>query len=190
MTTPQDAPQFGHPSTWPTPAEQPTPAPRTRRIGLIAAVAAGALALIAGTGVSVWLLTRPDAATPAAASSASATEVAVRGVVTLRLSQFSWNSEQDPTCQGWKGFDDIRVGTQVTVTDATGKVLAVSSLDVGQAKGIAAGADGTKRATTCELAFHVLGGVTGGLGPYGVEVSHRGVLRYNEAQLSALALGF
>ncbi len=193
MTTPHDAPQqFGHPSTWPTPAESPAPpAPRPRRTGLIAAAVAGVLALMAGTGVSVWLLTRPDAAAPAAASSAaaSATEVTVRGVVTLQQGQFSWNSEQDPTCQGWKGFSDIRVGAQVTVTDAAGKVLAVSSLDVGQAKGIAAGADGMKRATTCELAFRVAG-VASGQGPYGVEVSHRGVLRYDEGRLSAVTLGF
>ncbi len=183
MTTPPDAPEFGHPSTWPAPAaEQPPLAARPRRVGLIAALAGGALLLMAATGISVWLLTRPDSKPPTARGSASSAPalnpVTVSGELVLQRGQFSWQSAADPTCSGLNGFSDLAAGAQITVTDAAGKVLAVGSLQRGVAEGITT--DG--RATTCSLRFTV-SGVPGGVGPYGVEVSHRGVVRFNEGEL-------
>lgn len=188
MTTPHDTPpQFGHPSTWPAqPLAVDAPAPqRPRRAGLIAAAVAGVVVLMAATGVTVWLLTRPDAApTPAAAapgsSAATLNPVTVAGELVLQRGQFAWQSAADPTCWGLNGFSDLAAGAQVTVTDAGGKVLVVGSLQRGVAEGIAT--DG--RATTCSLRFE-LGGVPGGVGPYGVEVAHRGVVRFNEGELVA-----
>lgn len=45
------------------------------------------------------------------------------------------------------------------------------------------------RASTCAMPFKV-SGVPRGVGPYGVEVAHRGVLRYDEGHLAVLRLGF
>jgi hypothetical protein len=145
-----------------------------------------------GTGFAVWFFMRPETSTTTATASSSAAApaaITVIGAVTLQRGQFVWNS-QAAGCQGLSGFADIRPGTQVTVTDASGKVVAVGSLDQGTAEGITE-EGGLSRATSCSLPFKV-SGVPRGAGPYGVEVSHRGVLHYPERDLDtqALTLGF
>lgn len=161
-------------------------APRPKRSGIAALAIVGVLVLMAGTGLGVWHATRPDATKPAAPAP-SVLDVA--GTVTLKLGQFTWNSVGEPTCQGWQGFADVAAGAQVTVTDASGKTLAVGAVGAGTAQGITTLTDGSHRADSCLLPFKVAG-VARGVGPYGVEVSHRGVLRYNEGDLAALKLGF
>lgn len=184
MTAPHDTPQFGHPSTWPStqPAVDTPPPGRKRRAGLIAGLAAGVVVLMAATGVSVWFLTRPDSKAPTVGTSSAPAlnPVTVSGELVLQRGQFSWQSAADPTCSGLNGFSDLAAGAQVTVTDAAGKTLAVGSLGRGTAEGITS--DG--RATTCSLPFKVAG-VPGGVGPYGVEVAHRGVVRFSEGELLA-----
>lgn len=172
--------------SWPAAGQAVAPTPKRFRAAIIAA-AIIVLGLMAGTGLAVWLLTRPDPA-PAPAPANPATLEAT-GMVTLQHSQFRWNGRADPTCMGWQGYDDIRGGAQVTVTDASGKVLVVGSLDPGTAIGITTEANGLPRAEQCTIPFKVAG-IPRGVGPYGVEVSHRGVLRYNESDLSGLMLGF
>lgn len=167
---------------------QPAP-PKPKRAGMIALAAAGVLLLMAGAGLGVWYVTRPDATPSAAAGAASPSTLDVTGVITLQRGQFTWNSVDDPTCQGWKGFEDLRAGAQVTVTDAAGKTLAVGAISAGTAQGITTEADGMHRAGSCMLPFKAAG-VARGAGPYGVEVAHRGVLRYNEGDLGGLMLGF
>lgn len=186
MTAPNAPQQFGHPSTWQAPAEQLPPAPRPRRVGLIAALAAGALVLMAATGVGVWLVTRPTTTAPA--PGASAATLTAWGSVVLQRGQFVWQSAADPTCQGLNGFSDLAAGTQVKVTDAAGKSLAVGALGRGVAEGITT-EGGMDRATTCTMPFEVPG-VAAGVGPYGVQLGQRGVLRYAEGQLTSLRIGF
>lgn len=184
VTTPDDSGQI-HSDF----ALQQLPSRRRRTPLLVAAAAFGALILMVGTGLGVWLVMRPKAATPATAPSAAGA-LEVTGVITLKRGQFVWLSQSSPTCEGLQGYADIRPGAQVTVTDAAGKVIAVGSVDVGTAQGITApDANGLQRATTCVLPFRVTG-VPHGVGPYGVEVSHRGVLHYDEAKLGGLELGF
>lgn len=183
MTAPQDSPAYT-----PTPDLSPVPPPPARRgIGLLAGVVVGVLILMAATGLGVWLAVKPDTKAPAAQPAASALEVT--GMVTLKHEQFRWGGRADPTCMGWQGFDDVRGGAQVTVTDASGKVLVVGSLDTGTATGITTEANGLPRAELCLIPFKVTG-IPRGAGPYGVEIAHRGILRYAEGNLGGLQLGF
>jgi hypothetical protein len=181
--SPQGGAPFGHPSTWPAPQSVAAAPPKRRMVAIILAVA-GVLALVAGTGVTVYLVTRPSSNVPAAAASPSAAAFTAAGTLLLKRGEFSWNSAADPTCQGLNGFSDLRGGTQVTVTDAAGKKLAIGVLANGRAGDFTTDSDGAQRAASCALSFAVTG-VPRGVGPYGVEISHRGVQNYNEAQLDA-----
>lgn len=71
------------------------------------------------------------------------------------------------------GFDDINQGAGVTIKDPSGKVVAVGELGGGKDIGDGLG---------CSFTFSVKD-VPSGLGIYGVEVSHRGLLQYKEAVL-------
>lgn len=144
-----------------------------------------------GTGFGAWLFMRPETTPAAVSASASPTAgmLEATGVIVLNRGQFVWHSTGDPTCEGLNGFADIRAGTQVAVTDASGKALAVDELEQGVALDITTEADGMHRAASCELRFKVTA-IPPGVGPYGVEVGHRGVTRYDEHDLATLRLGF
>ncbi|MGI5179510.1 hypothetical protein ACQEVZ_24585 [Dactylosporangium sp. CA-152071] len=183
MTTPPDAPQqFGHPSTWPTPTMVESPAPRTVSPSLFAAFTGAALVLMAIVGLGVWYVMRPDSAAPAPAAGS----VAIAGVVVLELPNFEWQSVENPVCKGRKDYEDITEGAQVTYFDASGKTLAVGKLGAGEARGITRGSDGVIRASACAVPFSIE--VPSGVGPYGVEVSNRGVRRFNEGSLTGLQI--
>lgn len=184
-------PPLGQPQAWqaplpPSSAPPGPPAPGSRA-GLIAVLVLGVLVLMAATGLGVWIFTRPDTTAAPATSPSAPPSVDVAGTVVLKQGQFTWNSVGDPTCQGWKGFEDIQGGASVTITDAGGKALLVGSLGRGTAQGITTESDGMHRAGSCELPF-IVSGVPGGVGPYGVEVSHRGVVHVNEGQLGSVQL--
>lgn len=96
------------------------------------------------------------------------------------------------------GYSDISVGTQVTVKDAAGKVLALGSLGAGrttdnkQAMGAwneqTSSFESVVKASTCTFYFSVEN-VLEGESIYSIEVAHRGELRYNRADLgTSLAL--
>ena len=108
------------------------------------------------TGVSVWWFTRPTAAgngTP------SGNTMLVAGGMHLRHGEYTGS---DTNCYGTGDYDDIRGGADVTVTNASSKVLAVGRLSQGQ----------VSPSGDCVLSFHV--SVPRGQGPYGLELSHRG----------------
>lgn len=80
-------------------------------------------------------------------------------------------------CWGSGGYGDLKQGTQITVTDAGGKVIALGQLGAGRMSG-----------TACVLPFVL--DVPAGHDFYGVEVGHRGVVRYTSDQMHrALELG-
>jgi hypothetical protein len=68
---------------------------------------------------------------------------------------------------GGLGYGDITTGTEVTLTDDSGKVISV-----GQLMG----------ASACKWTF-TLADVPAGGKFYGITISHRGTLHYTEAQL-------
>ncbi|AGL19474.1 hypothetical protein [Actinoplanes sp. N902-109] len=124
--------------------------------------------------------------TPAAhaepATSRTAATMVVRGELTLGPGDFTVYAQTQgmtgETCAGTGGFSDIAEDAPVTVTDATGTVVGVGKV-IGSRP---AGYDGTRN-TQCVLLFSV-SKVPTGRGFYGVEVSHRGAIRYAEADLA------
>lgn len=76
------------------------------------------------------------------------------------------------TCIGKGGYADIDEGTAVTITDAATATVAIGRLGVGRIDDYG-----------CTFGFSV-SSVPAGKGFYGIEVSHRGVLKYSEADIS------
>jgi hypothetical protein len=105
----------------------------------------------------------------------------VRGTVVLDRGQFVWGNDgpSDLRCTGQDGFDDIRPGAQITVTDPAGKVVALGKVRDGNAQLDETGKIGLE----CILPFEAAK-VPGGLGFYGVQVAHRGAVRFSEAALT------
>lgn len=83
-------------------------------------------------------------------------------------------------CHGGGGYGDIAYGSAVTVTDEAGKIVGLSKLERGYESG----------QYLCEFAFTVTG-VEAGHPFYGIEVAHRGVVKYAEADVTSpkLTLG-
>lgn len=93
----------------------------------------------------------------------------------------SFTRDLDETCRGEGGYSDIAGGTQVTVSDDTGTVIAVGAL-----------APGWGSVHSCILPFTVHD-VPAGHEFYQVEVSHRGKIKFREEEakngLPTLSLG-
>lgn len=102
------------------------------------------------------------------------TVATIRGVIQLRLSQFDASSTVND-CWGNGGYDDLREGAQVTVTDPDGRTIALGSVTGSSLQDTDAGLQ-------CVLSFEVED-VPRGAGFYGVEVAHRGVVRRGEADV-------
>lgn len=153
------------------------PAPPRRPSWVVPLLVAVALIVLAAAGVTTWALTRtPDAPTTPPASAAGGT-FAARG--TLRLADGigpAWPLGE--SCSGRGGYADIREGAQVTVTDSTGAVVALSELS----DGVVTDNPELQGSKVCEFAFS-LRDVPAGRGIYGVEVSHRGAVRFQEVDM-------
>lgn len=141
--------------------------------------------LAALTTVMLMLLTAcgssGPATTPTAAPSSSTTVFTMQGTVVLdrgnpnraNVSLVDADAKIVP-CHGRGGYDDLRVGAQVTVYDASGKVVGVGAVD-----SVSSTAD-----KGCRLDWSVPN-VPGGYGPYQYEVTHRGKLTITEADARA-----
>jgi hypothetical protein len=101
------------------------------------------------------------------------------GTVELKPGQF--RRIEQTGCTGDAG---IGVGTPVTVTDARGAVVAVGRLDLANytAGGGIGGLDSSVEDGTCDLQFTVAG-IPIDRGYYGVEIAHRGAVKFSEASL-------
>ena len=86
----------------------------------------------------------------------------------------------EPCALAEAGYEDIRDGAQVVITDASSKTIAVGKLGPGKMRR-PGGADASDR--HCVFAFEV--SAPRGHDFYGIEVSHRGRLQYTAAQLQA-----
>ena len=94
-----------------------------------------------------------------------------------------------PLCYGTNRYDDLRVGTQVVVTNPLGVVIATGSIDRAQwvnvhsttVPGVPAD---TSTAGDCKLSFSVPHVPFGRF--YNVQISHRSGATYSHAQLDAV----
>ncbi|GLZ76653.1 hypothetical protein Afil01_14600 [Actinorhabdospora filicis] len=78
----------------------------------------------------------------------------------------------DP-CSTSLGYDDIREGTQVTISDSADATVALGRLERGAV---------SNAYSACGFGFEIPG-VPAGLGFYGVSIGRRGTMRYAEAEL-------
>lgn len=134
----------------------PAQAPRKRRGWLIPTAVAAVVAVLFG-GLALFLVFRGSG-------------FDVTGTLTLTDDKAIWSLGMD--CQGSRGFDDIREGAQVIVTDADGKTVAVSRLGRGTAS----------TSTSCVFPVEIKG-VPGGSDFYGITVSHRRGLTYSADEI-------
>jgi hypothetical protein len=129
----------------------------------------------AGTSPSATTTSPTTSATPAPATSTTTTPTpfTVLGSIVLTSASIFGAEEMGSPCAGSSGMSDIRAGAAVTVTDETGKVVGLGELSSGKT---------TQVRIECTFDFIVYK-VPPGHGFYGVEVSHRGVVRFAEAKL-------
>lgn len=156
------------PATGPLPAATP-PAPRNRTL-LIAALAAGIAVVVTASAIGGILLLR-SGKTPIEAVKAATGPSTYRVTGSMSLAR-GYDGMTTP-CGGTGGYKDIRAGAQVSVSDAEGATVAIGRLEAGT----------VTSGRGCVLPFTV-DKVPAGKGFYGIEVSHRGVLRYDEAEFS------
>ena len=150
------------------PDHPPTPAAsRWSRLsrGAVLAIGAGIGAAVVG---ACW----------AGASLAGGTEENFSTDGTLTVSGIGAGLDSGDPCSGTDGYSDIDFGTQVSVTDAAGTLVAKGSLGLGKETELG-----------CEFPFTV-DDITPGSKFYTVEVSHRGGLTQTEDELRAGGLAF
>lgn len=135
-----------------------------------AAVALTAVAAVAGCG------TTTSPATPTTTAPAPLPLLA-RGTATLILPHFQW--DPGAGCWGVGTHADVTGGGQVTVTDATGAVVALGKLDPGTPS---MSADDPTRARLCLLTFRVPD-VPAGKGFYTVTVGAHPGVKVTEADM-------
>lgn len=121
------------------------------------------------TAVALLALTACGGGKPAAPTPSAARTLTIGG----QLEMVSGSIDTGPCVPAGAGYADIRQGTQVTVTDEGGKVVGLGTL----------GAGFTTGALKCLLPF-IVQRVPAGHPFYGVEVAHRGVVRYTAAQVA------
>ena len=137
----------------------------------------------AGSLVALVLLVGGCAATPAATPTPTAPATFdVTG--TLTLSRVMLYGSDGDSCSGIEGYDDIRTGTQVKVSDDTGKIVGLGALKAGLARDSKPSWKGTD---LCVFDFEVKGIPDSGA-IYGVEVSHRGVVQFTRDQADSVSL--
>lgn len=154
----------------PTTPPAPTVGPRSRLPWIVAGLA------VVVAAVAVGWQTLLSASEPERAA-VEQKALTVDGIIGLGLGGFTGTG---PGCEGAGGFDDVAIGTDVTVTDASGTVVAVGAIESSAARyDFKVGT----QPLGCDLHFR-LTGVPAGKKFYGVEVGRRGVVRYDEAALA------
>lgn len=143
-----------------------------------------AVLLAVAVGVAAWAVTHGTAATPKPAATATASQAAqldnLSGTLTLSAYNPQWK-DVGQSCQGTGGYQDIRTGAQVVVTDPAGKTVALASLSSGRV---------VTPFEECRFDFGV--GVPTGLAFYGVAIGNRKPYQVNGDVVSsplALTLG-
>jgi hypothetical protein len=170
--------------TYPIDAPAPIPPAPKRRRSLIPWIIIGALAVALAAVLVIPRLgdEKPSPALP------PATLTAV-GALTLDAGDFGYDRDAN-LCWGAGGYGDIEKGASVTITDAAGAVIGVGSLVAATPTQFTT-TDGTQsflgdpnaKPTHCDLSF-AIPNIPAGKGFYGVEVSHRGSVKYPEAALN------
>lgn len=135
---------------------------RKRRTALVAGAVALAILFVAvGVAASVML--------SGGKSPFGARTFTVHGTLAI-ADQSGYTASSAGGCAGANGYNDIGQGAAVVVSDAVGATVALGRLDEGHI---------APEGGRCVFAFSVPN-VPAGKGFYGVEISHRGMLKFSE----------
>jgi len=132
-------------TNYPNPVGTPNPRAPRRRSGLVVGLVIGLVLLLAAAGIGTYLLTRRGADT-------------FDAHITLTV----------PGCAS-PGYDDIRNGTQATLTNAHNTVVSIAQLDI---------------IGTCHWQA-TFPKVPAGEAFYGITIGRRGTLQFTEQELRA-----
>ncbi|MEV1245104.1 hypothetical protein [Nonomuraea sp. NPDC049750] len=152
--------------------------PAVAGVALVVLAAVAAVLIVVSPGTEAE---RPTSlASQAAAPQASAPQAlpslfSATGVLILKITPDSVEFGDHPACSGKGGYSDIGQGTQVVVTDAAGKTVALGKLGTGLHE---------ERGCTFRFAITVPPGGQF----YGIEVSHRGRVQYAAYELDSIEL--
>lgn len=148
--------------------------PASNNRGLLIVIAALLGLLVLGIGaVAVWYFFDGKGPVEAVKDVAGPQTYRITGTFTL-ADRYSGGGGGG--CSGDGGFRDISQGTQVTVTDSAGATVALGLLGAGRIEN-----------GTCVFPFEV-DGVPAGKDFYGIEVSHRGAVKYLEDEVKSGSL--
>jgi hypothetical protein len=111
----------------------------------------------------------------ATASLAKPQSLVIKGAVSVDAANPGRFKSQ---CHPASGFSDIHEGADVSVTNTNGKVIALGSLGSGHYYKV----HGITKSTTCVFSF-IVSDVPVSEHVYGIEVSHRGELKYHRSDL-------
>lgn len=141
----------------------PAPGARRKRTGLIVGLIAAATAVIAAGGVGAYVLLGQG--------------MTVNGIMVLtdQSGGIQVDSTNGSACVGKGGFQDMQAGTSVNITDAGNATIGLGALNGGEY-------DTTKG---CVFSWKI-SDVPAGKKYYGVEVGHRGVVKFTESEMRHL----
>ena len=154
----------------------PTPPPRTRRgTPLLAAVALAVV--VAGAAVAAYIFTSDRTTPPPTTALGETASLTITGELQL-----------DDLAPGWTigapchalstGYADVAEGAQIKVTNPGGTIIATAKLGPGKV----AAHPTLDTAKICAFPIRITG-VPTGHGIYGIEVSRRGAVQFQEADL-------
>jgi hypothetical protein len=132
------------------------------------------------------LVMRPEKQAPTTSAAATPAPIRIFGTLTVDADVTTSEDAVGGSCFPSDGYSDIRLGAQVTVTDDSGKVVALGSLQAGKVSELW-GEDTPSLfgfASKCEFDFTV-DQVPAGHPFYSIEVAHRGQVRFTPAQLDS-----
>lgn len=141
--------------------EQPLP----RRPWRTAAIAIAVILVIVAAAAAVYLASRPSDTTSPRQPDKT---IRIVGYLTLQRGQFIWD-KNPPVCNGYKGYDDLKQGTQIVITDPAGTTIALAQLPIGEPL-----PDPTDNTRAAGCRFHFTVDVPDGHQFYGIEIAHRG----------------
>ena len=135
------------------------------------------------TGIAVASCVLLVGCSPQPAATPSPATFDVTG--TMTISRVMLEASDGDSCTGIEGYDDIKTGAQVKVSDDAGKIIGLGALKAGLARDTNESWRGTN---LCVFDFQVKGIPEGPGMIYGVEVSHRGVVQFTRDQADSIAL--
>lgn len=147
------------------------------RTSKIVAIAVGGLVLI-GAAIAVTLaIVQPSAGM---SKPATAKTITVSGALHLHAPSRWFANDSGASCDGGiaGGLQDIQPGTQVVIYDAGGKIVASGGLLDGTID-----AQAGSNVATCRMPFQIEK-VPAGVGPYSIEIGHRGKVVFNADEAS------